>query len=720
MSAFDAVIVGGGPRGVATVLRTVARLRTVSRPCADAASGTRADQDTDADPVGPVDGTGDRARRPLRLALVDARDVGAGATWLLDQPAAYLNNTQARATTIHPDDTTPMSGPPAPGPDLVAWARAVAERGTHSAGDWVVREAAMLAPESFPSRRLQGAYFRDQLDAAITSGLVEVEEVLGTAVDLEHEGADRVVVLADGRRLAAPTVVLAQGMVQSRPGAEVTALAEAAGRLSLRYVPPGMPAERDYTDLPAGQDVLVRGLGANFFDVIGQLVVEWGGRFEPAGSDAAGHAEPAGSDPTGRLRYRPSGREPRLVVGSRRCLPYRSKPDGGMPTRPFTPRWATPAVFEDLAGQRGVDFRDQVWPLMAAEFARVYLEALSEHAPGAVDGGWLAELDALVERAADLGTASGPAPGPDGGESGPPVGSAPVGRDDVGAGAQALAAIDGVLTCAITDARWSWTIEELHHLTHGQAVTTAQWQQVVARLVEDELGSLSAPDTHPRAAVNGAMGSLRVQVAHLVAAGALAGQSLARDVLGWFDGDSLALASGPPAHRVRRVLALIEAGVIDLLGPGFAVTVDEAEGCFVATSPITGRTARSRVLLETRMSKGMVPATSDPLLQSLLATGGARIHTVDGIPTHSMEATGAVVSEDVTGGHNLVGRDGTVDAGVVVLGIPAQSTQPGSAIGASPGVPSPLLAGADIAAKQILARVPAEAACGGSRRVMAV
>ena len=55
-------------------------------------------------------------------------------------------------------------------------------------------------------------------------------------------------------------------------------------------------------------------------------------------------------------------------------------------------------------------------------------------------------------------------------------------------------------------------------------------------------------------------------------------------------------------------------------------------------------------------------------------------------------------------GHNLIAEDGTVDESVVVLGIPAASTQPGSAIGATPGVPSPLLAGADVAAKQIVAR----------------
>ena len=99
-----------------------------------------------------------------------------------------------------------------------------------------------------------------------------------------------------------------------------------------------------------------------------------------------------------------------------------------------------------------------------------------------------------------------------------------------------------------------------------------------------------------------------------------------------------------------------------------------------------------------------VPDTDDPLLRALLDSGRARIHTVDGVETHSMEATGAEIAEDAEGGHNLVSADGEVDPAIVVLGIPAQSTQPGSAIGAAPGVPSPLLAGADVAARQVMAR----------------
>jgi hypothetical protein len=618
---FDAVVVGGGPRGVATVLRTAARADGMS----------------------------------LHLAVVDALEVGAGATWLTSQPAAYLNNTQARATTIHPDASTRMSGPPAPGPDLVRWAADVTAAGGHPFADWVLEEARGLRPGDFPTRRLQGVYFRDQLAAAVATGRVRVTEVLGTVVDLQHQDGETVVVLAGGDRLAAPTVVLAQGMVQARRSAEVAGLAGFAERHGLRYVDPGMPAERDFTGLPAGETVLVRGLGANFFDVVGELAAGWGGRFEPVPGD-----------PHGRLRYLPSGAEPRLVVGSRRGLPYRSKPDGGTTVRAFEPRWATPEWFDSLPARGDLDFSLEVWPTLARELARAYLEALEGYAAHAVTGGWLARLDV----------------------------------------AEDLPAVEQVLAETVIDPRWAWQVDHLRRPTEGRVVDTEEWASLVRRLVDDELGSMSEPAGHPRAAVNGAMGALRGRVGRAGVKGAFSGASLVRDVHGWFDGDGLFLASGPPSHRVREVLALVEAGVVDLLGPQTTVAVDGtgATPAFRAWSPVTGRSARARVLLETRMSKGKVPDTDDPLLRSLLDSGRARIHRVDGIPTASLEATRAVVDEEVLTGHNLVAADGTVDESVVVIGIPVQSTQPGSAIGATPGVPSPLLAGADVAAKQVVAR----------------
>src|SRR5699024_12282182 len=162
---------------------------------------------------------------------IDALAVGPGATWLIDQPAQYLNNTQADATTVHPDDSTPMTGPSAPGPDLVDWARRVRAEGGHPAGAWVLEEVEELTGATFPTRRLQGVYFRDQLDAAIATGAVEVTELVARAVDLARAGEDTAVVLEDGRRLSAPTVALAQGVGRAGPGAAVRAPPGVARRL---------------------------------------------------------------------------------------------------------------------------------------------------------------------------------------------------------------------------------------------------------------------------------------------------------------------------------------------------------------------------------------------------------------------------------------------------------------------------------------------------------
>src|SRR5690625_4578961 len=215
---------------------------------------------------------------------------------------------------------------------------------------------------------------------------------------------------------------------------------------------------------------------------------------------------------------------------------------------------------------------------------------------------------------------------------------------------------------------------------------------------------MSEPARHPRAAVNRVMSLLRGSAHRLGAVGAVAGASLVRDLQGWFDADGLFLASGPPAVRVRKVLALIDAGIVDLLGPETVVRTDPEAGRFRAQSLITQRSVEATALVEPRMSKGRVPHTDDPLLRSLLDAGRARIHQVDGVQTDYIEATRAKIAETAPTGHNLVASTGEVDESVVVLGIPASTTQPGSAIGATPGLPSPLLAGADVAAKQVLRR----------------
>ncbi|WP_230976418.1 FAD/NAD(P)-binding protein [Georgenia wutianyii] len=679
MTDVDVVVVGAGPRAVSLVERLTARRS---------------------------------ADRPLRVVVVDRQEVGAGATWRTDQSAHLLNNTYSAHTTIYPDDSTPMSGPVTPGPDLVRWANDVVAgvprtTAPPSAGwsagprpGWVAEEAAAVQPWSYPTRRLQGVYFREQLEAVLARGGVELIAVRGTVVEIEtatgrvdDDGAigahttrlssesrlssetrlsretplsregdlGRVVRLADGRRFRAAAVVLAQGMVQARRSPQTEGRVAAAARHGLVYVEPGMPAERDWDSVPGGEDVVVAGLGANFFDVVALLTAGRGGRFV------------AGSSPLD-LTYLPSGREPRLLVGSRRGLPYRSKSwYGGFPPR-YVPRLATPEWFAAAATVPGQDFARDVWPQLARELVLAHLTTLVRHHPAAVPS--LTDDDG--ELPADL--------------------LARVAATDV-------ADLDDLVRDVVTDPARRLRVGRLDR-PDVRLPSPEQWQAWTERWVAAEQESITRPLTSPRAAVNRAMGALRGQVARLVRAGAIHPASVAADVHGWFDALGLALASGPPPERTAQLLALVRAGVVALLGEGLAVTVEG--GRFVARSQVVGREHRVRALVETRMSKGHVDVTDDPLLRSLLDSGRARLHAPtgpDGTPVRTRSLD--VSAEDF----HLLDAAGRPDPRVVVIGIPAGDVQPGSAIGATPGVPSPLIAGADRAAAQVAAL--AEAARGG-------
>ncbi|WP_404311893.1 FAD/NAD(P)-binding protein [Agrococcus terreus] len=643
---FDAVVVGGGPRAVSLAERLSARLL--------------------------------REGGAASIAIVDAVEVGPGATWRTDQTPWFLNNTTSAATTIHPDASTGLDDVPANGETLVAWAARVVAEGGAGRPAWVLEEAREIAPASFPSRRVQGVYYLEQLARVEARGPLRIERVVGTVVDLDESPEGVEAVLADGRRIAAASAVLAQGMVQTRPDAEVRALADAAARHGLVYVAPGMPAERDWSSVPEGEDVIVRGLGANFFDVVAELTAGRGGRFEPVDGD-----------PLGRLRYLPSGREPRIHAGSRRGVPYRSKPDltRERPT-PLRPRFATPEWFAELAERSpgSVDIARAVWPVVARDLAFAGLAAIEARHPGAVPGG-LDEAEAAL--------AALPLPHP----------ADPSPRD------AAERAIDEAIAARLA-APHRLRLDDLRRPTGGAPVGEQAWAAHVAALVEDELDSIGRPASSPRQAVNQAMSALRGPVARLAAAGVVEGGSRVRDLLGWFDADGLFLASGPPATRTRQVLALVEAGVVRLIGPETTIAVDEEAGLFVARSPISGVEVRARALAEARMSKGTVPGTDDPLLRALLDSGRARIHAFDSargrVASASLDAVPPSAGE--RDGLALVDGAGEPSRRVLVLGIPASSTQPGSAIGASPGLRSPLLRGADLAARRVLALVASEAA----------
>lgn len=654
----DVVIVGGGPRAVSTIERLDAHLEAAHLEVAF-------------------------SDLPVTVTIIDAVEIGAGATWRTDQTKQFLNNTTSNATTIYPDASTPISGPLREGPTFVDWAKAIADRGSHEI-PWVVEEAREVTPGSFPTRRLQGVYYNEQLAALEAAGRVLITRAIGLAVDVTRDtGTDgnstdlRMVHLADGSVIHARTVILAQGMVQATPDSAIIRAQTAADTHGLLYISPGMPAEKPWSKVPSGAPTIVQGLGANFFDVVSELTEGRGGSFEPVPGDA-----------TGRLRYVASGNEPQLYASSRRGVTYRSKGDfGDEKPLAYTPVFATPELFaEHTVGEpASLDFARDLWPFIAADMANAWVTAEHARRPERFDL-TPAEIEVLLGAAirADqhaFTTRSWPG---------------------------AVPHIDRVLLDHVREEpsqRFSvFTVDSLRRPTRGERVTETEWQAFLDWWITDELDSLTNPVTSPKQRVNLAMGALRGRVSRLALTGVITAESVVRDVHGWFNADGLFLASGPPASRVREVLALIESGVVTLLGPETRVTIDDTDRVFRAESAVTDRRIDAHAFVETRMSKGKVPVTNDPLLRALLDRGDARTHTLsDPSGTYETESMEALPREHAELPLSLVNVEGEPDPHVLVLGIPAQSTQPGSAIGATPGVPSPLIAGADRAAARVLA-----------------
>ena len=183
-------------------------------------------------------------------------------------------------------------------------------------------------------------------------------------------------------------------------------------------------------------------------------------------------------------------------------------------------------------------------------------------------------------------------------------------------------------------------------------------QNAVAAYIDNDLRLRDSPDYPKTLALFLALLHVYMEVGRVVPPERLNARSQ-QDIHGWWHGFFSFVDSGPPPHRLRQMLVLHRAGLLQFLGPGLQVSTDEATGLFVASSAQLGVTAQSRVtvsakaLIEARLPSTSVARSLNPVLASLYASGlgsEQQLLTSDGI--HS---TGKLL---VSPQHQLVGADG--------------------------------------------------------------
>lgn len=571
--------------------------------------------------------------RDLRIDLVEPHMPGAGRIWSAEESPLLLMNSRAADVTIHTDETVTMEGPVVPGPTLAEWAEGIRSGRipAPTAATGLKAEIEALTEGSFASRRLQALYLESYAGEVLASlpgevsvhlhrtvatgigpeGRAPAEPVPGDGdAAIPESGASTAtphpadgwrIDLADGPALHADLVVLATGHTDARLTPARHELAAFARRHGGAYVPPSQARDADLSVIGAGQEVIVRGMGLGFVDLLSLLTQGRGGHFEPC---------PTPAEP-GRLRYLPSGEEPRLWVGSRRGAPYHSKVTGeDQPAGPRDLAFVTDErlrAAEDAEGT--VRFTEDVLPLIAAEIARAV--------PGV--------------------------PGP---EEDPQ-----------------LAWLDDPLRWLVSDRTF-----EPRGLVPPCDVRRLT-RDAVVRHIENDLAARTVGDTHDARALFQVLLRITGALVTLLPASRLHADSAGAYPTWWHSVFSF-VDSGPPPHRLHQLLALERAGIVRFLGPRLRVEADETSGLFVAEGG-TGARAEATALIDAFLPEQTLADSANPLLRDLVrprgVTGRDEVAAVVGDVRADVESAVAATAGALSA---LTGSSGALSTDALSTGAP--------------------------------------------------
>ncbi|MFP7364222.1 FAD/NAD(P)-binding protein [Corynebacterium callunae] len=632
-------IVGVGPRGISVLERIAAALNSSLQP-----------------------------EGGLKIHLIEESQMGAGNVWRTDQTRTLCMNTLAGAVTLFTEPGSTVTAPVVEGPLQYDWIRLLrgdedlsgipqkavelfrAYPPSESNLEDFDAELSATLPQSNPSRALYGAYLQWVFKVALKllPDWVEVQQHNARAINVHEDGERDVITLDNSEKISVDSTVLAIGWQTPALNAEEKLITSAlAENPHLRWVKPGNPVEQDASLIPAGESVLVRGLGMGFFDIMALTTIDRGGKFEEDSTSPAG------------LRYLPSGNEPHFIISSGRGYPYLPKSDyKALP--PGAKLARLKAVIAEINAQKrgiaAIDYDTEVWPAVVRDAYEAYYENLNRVNPAAI----LTNLQQIISVIDNTVPEDLPA---------------------------ALAAH----TSEIFDlAAWEFPLKDV---SESVAELTTRIAEGLSRDIhhaelawdsplKSALWSISA--SRKPSSILGAEGRLtlesrRNRFAAVMAIGQMVG-------------------SGPPLFRTRELLALVEAGLVQFAGAHPHLSVQD--GLWQISSPTTQNTPlRSSVLIDAWMHNPDIRKVADPLTQSLEEAGRIR-------PFADYSATGiaAPTGSPEVDPHTrlLVNADGSLDPRVHLIGIPTYAQLPDTTISPMPGTDPLMLQETDKTAVHIL------------------
>ncbi|MER5640158.1 FAD/NAD(P)-binding protein [Kitasatospora sp. NPDC002227] len=592
--------------------------------------------------------------RPVRIFTIDPGEHGAGRVWRTDQSEWLLMNTAAGEVSLYSGEADGGPWRAGAGPSLHQW---LCSRPDEHPG--------LDSPNIYAPRRVYGTYLHD-VYRRITAHLPESVTVVPVRARARwaKRGDERAYQLttSTGEHLEADRVILTTGHPHNFAGGADRDLLDFASRhRGTTYLRGDSAADMGLDDLPARKPVAVIGLGLTFYDITAVLTTGRGGRFVERVN--------------GRLTYLPSGHEPQIYAGSRSGLPLlaRGRNQKGADYR-YTPKFFTHEALADIraqvldeTGSVKLRFREHVLPLMLREVDHAYYATHVRRRDGAEAA--TAFSAAYTEAVAEGAEALSKLLAESGLGSVPPIDLEGMARPFAG-----------------------------EHFASPEEFHTRLLGVLAHDAAEAELGNVDGP---LKAALD-ILRDIRGVVREAVEFASLHPDSQRDEFLHWFNPINTMVSAGPPAIRIQQAIALIEAGILTVVGPGLEVGQCEDTGVFsLNSSQVDGAEITATTLIDARIPRADVRVDASPLMRQLIGDGCATTHTNISAQDGARFTTGALAVTDKP--FRVIDAAGRPTKGLYALGIPTEELRWFTQIGN--GRPGPMVgfhADADAIAVDIL------------------
>ena len=557
---------------------------------------------------------------PVDITLYDPFPIG-GRVWNPDQDPTFLMNTVTQQLTLFTDPSVPNHASTALyGPNFYEWSvtfgKEYVKMHDFKNEAYFLDELTRINPNRFTSRALFGVYgqwFFEHLGAHVPAN-VTLSYERRSVTDVVKQDNQYTVTIDGTDTIIADQVVMALGHVDNSLNDEEQAFADAAaGNANMLYVAPTHPSEADLDAVPAREKVVLRGLGLSFFDYIAKLTISRGGRFA--------------RDNNGVMYYLPSGKEPHMIAGSRKGLPMHARGvNQKVAAEGYQPLFFTSENLDKLAEKsNGQVTYDEFFTLLRKELEyKHYQNTINDF--GVTWPFNAAEfMDALAA------------------------------SDDLNETARKY----GISEEYIMD--WDRILNPVDDVPAEVEYSDFMMNYLTWDINDANQGNNDAPYAGAFDMLRDVRGIIR----HYLDAGYLSSDEYAK-FLSKFNPFNSLISVGTPVLRVEQMRALIEAGVLEVAGPGLAVSVRDDH--YVATDN-RGNTWTVNNLVEARLFPVSLAASTNPLVANLRDRGllsAAEYTKADG-STYVVGGT-RMNKEDLT---VIDANDNEVD-GLFIWGVPTE------------------------------------------------